>query len=205
MSDDRHGARGLVAGVVLAAGASSRMWGGHKLLLPVGGRPVIRHVVDAALAARLEPVLVVVGHGARRLQAVLEDLPVEIVRNPDHAAGLSTSLAAARRALDDRAAAAVFLLADEPEIRPGAIERTIAAWRAGSELVRARYDDRPGHPVLVDARRLSLLDAARGDRGLGEVLARGGPRTTDVRIEGPAPADIDTRSDYDELLARLRR
>lgn len=203
MSDD--GPDRAVAGVVLAAGSSSRMEGRHKLLRPVRGRPLVRYAVDAALAAELAPVLVVLGARARQLEAALGGLPVEIVRNPGHRQGLSTSLAAARQALGGRASAAVLLLADEPEVRPEAIRRTIEAWRAGSELVRVRYDDRPGHPVLVDARRFSRLDSARGDRGLGEAFARGGPGVVEVRIEGRAPADIDTRSDYDALLARLRR
>ncbi|MGH7539771.1 MAG: nucleotidyltransferase family protein, partial [Gemmatimonadota bacterium] len=114
----------------------------------------------------------------------------------------------------ESARAVVVLLADEPEVATGAIRRVVTAWgrtAAGpgvegrSAIVRARYDDRPGHPVLIATDRLSRLASRRVDRGLRDLFERGDPAPREVRVPGPAPADVDTEADYRALLARLRQ
>ncbi|MCA1854289.1 MAG: NTP transferase domain-containing protein, partial [Beggiatoa sp.] len=55
--------------VVLAAGLSSRMAPVNKLLISLGDRPVIWHVVQTALDAGLDPVTVVSGHDREAVRA----------------------------------------------------------------------------------------------------------------------------------------
>ncbi len=63
--------------MVLAAGQSSRMAPRHKLLVPdASGRTMVARVVDAVLASRARPVLVVTGHRAPEVQAALAGRPV---------------------------------------------------------------------------------------------------------------------------------
>jgi molybdenum cofactor cytidylyltransferase len=81
----------MIAAIVLAAGSSTRL-GRPKQLLPLGDRAVIEHVVDRVLAANIDRVVVVVGHAADAISAVLGDRPVEIVFNPEYRAGQSSSL-----------------------------------------------------------------------------------------------------------------
>ena len=57
------GTDAIVSGVILAAGASSRM-GRPKQLLPFGGKPLLQHVIDEALASSLDEVILVLGHRA---------------------------------------------------------------------------------------------------------------------------------------------
>ena len=90
-----------VAGVVLAAGLSTRM-GRNKLLLEVGGEPVVGRAVRSARDAGLDPVLVVVGHEADRVRAAIADLPVTTVTNPEPARGIHTSLRVGFQALAER-------------------------------------------------------------------------------------------------------
>ncbi len=92
---------------MLAAGRSSRMAPRHKLLVAdAAGRTMIARVVDAVLASRARPVLVVTGHRAAEVQAALAGRPVQFVAAPDHAAGLSASLRAGLAAVPARRAAA---------------------------------------------------------------------------------------------------
>ena len=53
-----------VAAIVLAAGGSRRMGGRPKQLLPIGGRPMLRRVLDAVRAAPVDGTVVVLGYGA---------------------------------------------------------------------------------------------------------------------------------------------
>src|SRR4051794_5950231 len=102
-----------VAALVLAAGSSARM-GRPKQLLDWDGRPLVRAAAEVALAARLSPLLVVVGGAAAEVANALEDLPLRIVANPDYANGQSTSLRAGISALDSDTDAVVVLLGDQP-------------------------------------------------------------------------------------------
>ena len=76
-----------IAAIVLAAGRSTRMGAANKLLADVGGKPMLRHAVEAALASQARPVLVVTGHQADDVRAALAGLDVAFVANPDFALG----------------------------------------------------------------------------------------------------------------------
>ena len=118
----------MIAGIVLAAGRSSRL-GRPKQLLPVHGEPLIRHTLRRVLASSLDQVILVVGHEADEVRDAVADLPVECVVNPDAAAGQSTSVRAGLAALSPEVEAAVFILGDQPGIDPTVIDALIAAWR----------------------------------------------------------------------------
>src|SRR5260370_7384248 len=80
-----------VAGVLLAAGASSRM-GTNKLFLELGGVTLLRRAARTALSAGLDPLLVVLGHESDRARAELEGVASTPVLNPDYASGMNTPL-----------------------------------------------------------------------------------------------------------------
>ena len=191
------------AGLVLAAGASTRYEGGDKLLMPFKGGTVVGASVRAAFASMLDPVIVVLGFQARQVREALHDQGVRFIENPRYAEGIGTSLAAGAGELirDSSVAAAVILLADEPGISPAVIRVVIDAWRdTGSAAVRAAYLDRPGHPVVVDRSLFPLLLRCEGDRGLAAALRREGLPLHTVTIEGPAPVDIDTCEDFERAV-----
>src|SRR5262245_5028009 len=102
-----------IGGVVLAAGASTRM-GSNKLLLRLGGTTLLPRAVRAALEAGLDPVIVVLGRDAERARAEISDLACRPVENTDFESGIHTSLRAGIDALPPGTDAAVVLLADMP-------------------------------------------------------------------------------------------
>lgn len=194
----------VIAGLVLAAGASTRM-GRQKLLLPVGGRALVRLAVERALAAGLQEVVVVVGGDATAVQEALAGLPVRTVVNPRFAEGLSTSLRAGLAALDPDTEAVVVTLGDQPLVDPEVTRRLVAAYRArGAPVVVARYRDGRGHPVLFAASVFPELQAASGDEGGRAVIARVPERVVEVPVDAPAPADVDTPEDYEALREAVR-
>ncbi len=193
---------GHATGAVLAAGAGAR-FGSTKQLARLDGRPLVTHVVATARAAGLDPVHVVVGHDADRVAAAVPAGTV-VVRNEAAADGQATSLVAAVTAAGATdAAVLVVLLADEPGVTRAAIEAVLAAHADGATVVRAVYDDRPGHPVAFDRSVWPQLLAATGDRGAQQLFDR--LAVTPVRVAGPAPADIDTPEDLAALHGRRDR
>jgi CTP:molybdopterin cytidylyltransferase MocA len=189
-----------VAAVVLAAGAGSR-FGGGKLLAELDGGPILSHVVAAARAAGLEPI-VVVGPPTGELDGL--DLgEVRRVTNPHPAEGLSSSVRLGLRALqlDDAVDAAVILPGDQPRVRVAVIWRLIAAadQSPATPFVVPRYAaDGAPNPVLARRSIWRLADELAGDRGFGPVLATHPELVRFVAVEGSNP-DVDTAADLDRL------
>jgi len=178
------------------------MDGPSKLLLPVHGQPLIRLPVEAALAAGLDPVGVVVGGEAGPIRDALADLPSVVIENVDFASGLSSSVACGVAWAGARADAVLLLLGDEPGISVDVIRRAVHVWgEIDAPAARVRYSDRPGHPVIV---RLPLpAGASQGsDRGLRALVA-GGSGVHEITVPEKAPVDVDTDDDYRQALARL--
>lgn len=192
----------IVAGVVLAAGSATRM-GENKLLLPVGGEPLVRRAVRAGLEAGLHPVIVVLGPGGDDVRAALEGLPCAPVRNPRHALGMSTSLDAGIAAAPPEAAAAAVLLGDMPFVDAGMIRAVVARWEAGARIATARYGGVPAPPTVYDR---SLFPELRGGEGEGrgrEVVRRHAGEVALVDFPAAALSDVDDATDLERARARL--
>ena len=189
-----------VAALILAAGASSRM-GRPKQLLDWKGRPLVRAAADAALEARLDPLLVVVGGAGDEVAHVLAGLPLRIVANPDYAAGQSTSLRAGIAALGNDADAVVVLLGDQPFVSAAIVEQLVAEWQAGgASIVAPTYAGQRGNPVLFARAIFPELLNIQGDQGARAVLTADRARLRLVAFDDPRPlADIDTPEDYERL------
>jgi molybdenum cofactor cytidylyltransferase len=192
-----------VGAVVLAAGAASR-FGGGKLSAELQGRPILRHVLDAAVEAGLDPI-VVVGPPDDRL-ASLDLAHATVVVNPRPAEGLSSSVRLGLRALAPDATlpplqAAVILPGDQPRVRPAVIRALIdeAARSPDTPFVAARHErDRAPNPVLARREVWRLADELAGDRGFGPLLASRPELVRWLEVAGDNP-DVDTHED----LARL--
>jgi CTP:molybdopterin cytidylyltransferase MocA len=192
---------GLVAGIVLAAGAGSR-FGGGKLLAQLDGRPIVRHVVDAAVAAGLDPILVVVPPD----ESVRPDelAPAIALVNPTPEEGLSSSVRVGLHGLQAAADvdAVVILAGDQPEVRASVIDdlRTAAA-SAEQPIVIPHYaDDSNPNPVLVGRAGWPLADELTGDRGFGPLIAEHPELVLEVQVDGTNP-DVDTAEDLESLVA----
>jgi molybdenum cofactor cytidylyltransferase len=188
-----------IAAVILAAGGSTRM-GELKQLLPLGGKPMVRHTTEAVCAAGLAQVVVVVGAQAEAVQGALDGLPVEFVVNEAWAAGMSTSLRVGLDALRPEVQAALVVLADQPALTPDLLCTLVDRYRAtGAPLVVPFYQGRRGNPVLVDRRLFPEWQAVEGDQGGRALLARHRDVLERVDVDEPAVVlDVDTRQDYEK-------
>jgi molybdenum cofactor cytidylyltransferase len=192
-----------VAGVVLAAGSSTRM-GRNKLLLQLDGESLLRRLVRRAVAARLDPLIVVVGFEADRAVRELAGLPCHAVINPDYERGLNGSLKAGVHAVPTTAAAALVMLADMPHVTTEMMETLVLRYRAtGAGLVISDYKGVNAPPMLFDRTLFAELEAMEGDDGGKDVIAR--HRGEALVVSWPAAAldDLDLPEDYDRARARL--
>ena len=184
-----------IAGLVLAAGRSTRMGGPNKLLEEINGKPLVRIVAEQALASRANPLIVVTGHQRERVERALAGLRVTFVHNPDFADGLSTSLKAGIKAVPAEADGAIVTLGDMPQVSAKLLDRLIAAFdpEHGALVVVPTFDGKRGNPVLWARRFFADLMAVEGDVGARHLIAGYAEAVTDVPVEDAAAlTDIDT-------------
>jgi molybdenum cofactor cytidylyltransferase len=183
-----------VGGVILAAGRATR-FGSPKMLAELDHKPLVRHVLDAALAAGLDPIVVVGGP-----DGALDGLdlgPARMIVNPSPEQGLSTSVRLGLAALDDDpdVAAAVVLLGDQPRVQASTIRILLASATVDAPLAAPAYsDDAAPNPVVARRAAWRLADELVGDRGFAPILARHPELVRRVPIEGSNP-DVDTPAD----------
>ncbi len=184
-----------VAAVILAAGRSTRMGGPNKLLAELGGKTLVRIVTEQALASKASGVIVVTGHQAEQVEKALDGLKVKLVRNPDFADGLASSVKAGIAAVPAEADGAVVCLGDMPLIDAHLIDRLIETFAPdrGNLIAVPVSDGRRGNPVLWSRRFFGELMTLDGDIGARHLIARHGEAVAEVAVEGHgAFLDIDT-------------
>jgi molybdenum cofactor cytidylyltransferase len=198
-----------VAGIVLAAGHSSRMGPGHnKLLTELDGKSLVIYSVDAALEAGLTDVCVVTGHDAERVRAALADRDVRFVHNPDHASGLASSLRAALLAIGGNRAGFLVLLGDMPRVRADDLRRLVSAFEHSGRraICVPEHAGRRGNPVLWPASERDALLALRGDVGGRELLRARDGQLVRVPIDHDGVLlDVDTPNELAAVATRADR
>jgi molybdenum cofactor cytidylyltransferase len=197
-----------IAAVVLGAGRSSRMGGPNKLLAEIGGKPLVRMVVDAVLASRARPVVVVTGHQRDKVEAALAGLSVKFVHNPHFADGLGTSLKAGIAALPAEADGAIVCLGDMPQVDAALIDRLIGAFdpNHGALVVVPTIDGKRGNPVVWSRRFFPDLMAVEGDVGARYLIGRYTEAVAEVPLTGTAAlTDVDTPEALEAVRAELER
>lgn len=203
-SDEPKGRRAArIACLVLAGGRSSRM-GTNKLVELVAGKPIVRHVVEAALGSVARPIVVVTGHRPDAIEAALVGLDVRFVHNPDYADGISTSVKTGISALSPDIDGAIVALGDMPELQAAQLDRLVAAFspKDGRSIVVPVRNAKRGNPVLWGAGHFAEMRALAGDVGAKHLIAAHGDEIAEVDLESDAVlVDIDTP----EALAALRQ
>jgi molybdenum cofactor cytidylyltransferase len=187
----------FVAGLVLAAGGSSRL-GQPKQLLPFGTATLLDHPVATARGCAFDQLLVAIGGAAGEVRAQVDLSGADVVVNDGYGEGCSSSIAAAMAALDPRARLMILLLGDQPGVTSGTVASLLAG-RGDADLAVCRYDDGLGHPFCFSRRLFPTLRGLRGDKAVWKLVAAGGDDVAKVPVTGPVPIDVDTWADYEAV------
>jgi molybdenum cofactor cytidylyltransferase len=194
-----------LAGIVLAAGESRRM-GQPKQLLPFGKGTILERVVDTLLTAGVGEVVVVLGHLADPVRAVLGDRPVRAVVNTEYRQGMLSSVKCGVHAIGTGYDAVLIALGDQPHIEGAVVSEVMRAYRDGDAgIVIPRYGDKKGHPIIINLQRYRQAIAnLPEDAGLNLLMQE---HADDVRLIDVATEDIirdiDVPDDYTRELARF--
>jgi len=198
---------GDIAGLVLAAGASSRMGAEtNKLLQTVQGRPLVMAPVEAMRRVLGTSLLVVLGHESERIREAL-DGKVATTLHSAWGEGMGSSIAHGVRTLlaarsNEMPRGILICVGDLPGLESSVVEAVIAAFQKDEDAdakricVPTHTSGRDGHPVLFGARYFEALCALAGDRGARGIVDRAGDAVVRVPIDSDGILrDVDTPED----------
>ncbi len=188
-----------VAAILLAAGQSRRM-GAFKPLLPFGKKTVIECCIEYLRAGGVETIVVVLGHRAAEVRKRLERARVNFAFNPDPNSEMGASIAAGVSELPSTVPATFIALADHPAVPAKVVSTLLKEWKAGARIVVPAWQNRGGHPVLVDLSFRSELLTLSSTGGLKAFFTAHPTELKRVAVDSPFVArDMDTWDDYRAL------
>ncbi len=195
----RHQNRNLphITAIVLAAGESSRMKE-PKLLLHYKDKPMVRTIVDTIAQSKIHETMVVLGADHEKIQDALTDSSVTFCTNRNYKKGMLSSIQTGLKSLPDHSDACMVFLGDQPMITPGIIDAIIDAYSQTKKgIVLPVFENRRGHPVLIDRKYRSQIDSIDPKVGLRDLIWKFPDDISEVRVEDEGIIrDIDTREDY---------
>jgi molybdenum cofactor cytidylyltransferase len=169
--------------------------GAFKPLLPFGEKTVVESCLHYLREAGLTQIIVVLGHRANELRDLVKG--VTIAMNPDPNSEMGASIAAGIRAVNDNAKCVLIALVDHPAVPASTVSTLIAEWQSGARIVIPTWQNRGGHPVLIDLafrRELATVDESGGLRSLFQTHPKDVKR---LPVDSPFVArDMDTWDDY---------
>ncbi len=198
--------RSSVAGIVLAAGMSKR-FGANKLLALWRGKPLIHWVVQAALASRLERVVVVLGYESALVRSAFADLfedgRLEAIANEAYRTGQSSSVIAGLEAVRTDFPAAMFLMGDQPMLDAGVIDGLISTYeRSGKAICFPSCKGTRRNPVIFAKRFYADILALSGDTGARALIDANPDDAASVEFAQEwLFRDVDIDADLQELTA----
>jgi molybdenum cofactor cytidylyltransferase len=197
--------RPFVAGLILAAGASTRL-GQPKQLLPFGQTTMLGRVVaETCAAAALDQVVVVIGGAATAVRQQVDFGAATVAENPEFIEGCASSYRTGLAAVDPRAEAVAVLLGDQPGVDRALIDSVVEAWRAEpAPITLASYEGRLGHPMIFGRSMFDALAALQGDKAAWKLVDRHPDRTRAVMVDRPYPFDVNTWDEYEALTRSSR-
>jgi len=192
----------MISMIVLAAGKSSRMQGRNKLLANIGGSPMIRRVVQAAVASKVDEVIVVLGWEEEKIRNALAGLNCKMVVNRNFPKGQSTSVRAGLAEINQSSRAVLILPGDVVRIDAASVNTVIDKYNQnGGAIVIAGHQGKSGHPILLDERLFPEIALINEETfGLKAVVMKHQNETCLVETgSSNALKDVDTPEDLENL------
>ncbi|MHB1708169.1 MAG: nucleotidyltransferase family protein [Thermoplasmataceae archaeon] len=196
-------AKSEVCAVILAAGFSTR-FGSNKLIMDVGGKPIISHAVESALGSSADRVAVVIPVGSTMRTYI--STSVTLITNALRDKGISSSIAAAVEYFKESADAIMFMVADQPMIDTCTLDKILSIFRQNpSFIVASSVDGDVRNPVIFPKKYFEVLLQLTGDSGAKSVALANIKNVIKVEVNPEKLVDIDTVEDLAELNSRIKK
>jgi molybdenum cofactor cytidylyltransferase len=157
-----------IAGLILAAGCSSRMGDENKLMMPFQGKPMLKHVVNASLNSNMTQTFVVVGHQSSEIKNLVQSDDIQCVENEQWETGMASSIVAGISQLK-QFDGFLILLGDMPLVTPELINEIIFHGSADKIVIPIK-DGLHGNPVFFGSKFRDELLTLYGDSGAKKVI-----------------------------------
>jgi molybdenum cofactor cytidylyltransferase len=190
----------MISAIVLAAGASAR-FGQSKQLMRLGDKTILEHVLDVVAQTKIDHVVVVLGANAAEIRRHIAFAKQRVIVNEDHLKGMSTSIHAGLRTLTAQSDAAMFVLGDQPLVKPQTLDTLIDEYlRTKAPIVIPTYRGARGNPVIIDRSVFPRVMDLRGDVGFRSLFTDYSGALAKVEVDDVGiVTDIDTQDDLDEI------
>jgi len=192
----------MISLIILAAGKSTRMEGQNKLLAIIQGKPIIRHVVEAALNSKVNETIVVLGWEETKVREVLADLHCRLIVNREFENGQSSSLKAGLKEIDQETRAVLILPGDMAKIDSLSINKVVDSYILnGGTIIVAAHNGKHGHPILLDRKLFGdMAQVTEETYGLKSIVKNHEDKVRLVEVDTDnVLRDVDTSDDLKHL------
>ncbi len=186
-----------VSGIILASG-ESRRFGENKLFYKINGKMLIEYTIENARNSLLYEKIIVFNPAVN--YSVLNLNGFKIAINYDYKNGMSTSIAAGLRKVENNIDGVMILLGDSPLIDQNIINRMINIYSQNDAGIVSAYNSGiPVNPAIFSSKYFNDLLNLKGDVG-GRFILRNHPEDIiRVEIDNNALLDIDTKEDLKKI------
>jgi CTP:molybdopterin cytidylyltransferase MocA len=190
-------AKNNIWGIVLAAGASTRMKR-QKLLLPFRDTTIIKTVVGTTFSVLHSNIVVVLGANRNEISKEISNFQINFVENQHYSEGMLSSVICGINALPNETMAFMIFLGDQPQITSDVIMKVIEAFKhSGKGIIIPVFQNKRGHPVLIDNKYKSEIKKLDPNKGLRHLMEKFSNDTQEIECGRPEILrDIDTPQDY---------
>lgn len=200
-----------VSAIILAAGLSQRMGAINKLLIPVQGKPMIRHVVNNYSGAGIEHITVVVGHQHTQVREALAGLDLDIVFNSNFQQGQLSSLRCGLKAIAKHNPYIMVGLGDQPLLTPDDLTylhtkfiQTVVDENKEKTILVPYYQGQRGNPIFLTTQQAMNVDSEGVHLGCRKLIEKNPDKVIKLEVNHKRyHSDIDTMVDATQILGQF--
>lgn len=182
------------AGLILAAGCSSRAGQRNKLLFPMDGSPMINHIAQLACLSDLDDVYVITGYQSDQVEQAIV-APVQFIYNPEWKNGMGTSIIKGVSVIEEEYEYCMIILGDMPYITLDLIH-SLVSLKDSKKIIVPKDDIRDRHPIIFPKLFFTQLKHLTGDVGGKNIIKENPMSITHLSVNDTSVfKDIDTMGD----------
>lgn len=195
---------GEIWAIILAGGESRRM-GRPKMLLPFRGKTMLEKVIDHVTGSKVDHTLVVLGAEKEKVGELIKNYPVTHCYNDNYKEGMLSSVKYGIKRLPDNCRAFLVFQGDQPLILSSTTDKVVDAYKAaGKGIFMPVFNNRRGHPLLIDSKYRPDVEQLDSNYGLRGLAAKFPDEVTGIEVDDPGILlDFDTPEDYNKELNQI--